>query len=309
LIVTIDELMQLDLDELSRLEPDQAWSLGSRVAAACLIEAAAPKAGNVHPNASYADMTYDDFRRSAEAIAHVFENSQSLSIGELILRSIQATRAVISVNTNLGIVLLLAPLSRAKPIDQTLAALDAEDAKNIYSAICLAGAGGLGDVSDMDVRRQAPPSILKAMHEAAERDDIAREYVNNFSGVFAMSRRLRELRKSYGGDWFQAVCRLQLERLAEFGDTLIARKNGSGIQEEVRRRAKDVLGLQLETNSQSQGCLPLPVLTGEGSGVRGYEIGSEAYLEFDRRLRSDGHRLNPGTTADLIAAAIFIEMS
>ena len=78
---------------------------------ACLLEATARKAGNVHPEASFEHLCYEDFVRSAEAVASVLAISRETGIGPAILNAVQATKAVCAHNSNLGIILLLAPLA------------------------------------------------------------------------------------------------------------------------------------------------------------------------------------------------------
>ncbi len=162
--------------------------------------------------------------------------------------------------------------------------LTSHDSRQIYRAIQLAKAGGLGQVEDMDIHSQPPENILDAMRIASAWDDIAAEYINGFCGVFAMAGRLKALRSEADGDWLTAICRLQVERLAEYGDSLIARKNDASIVEKVKQLAK--AAIRNSTNDSM----------------------TNAYAELDTFLRADGHRRNPGTTADLLAAATFIAM-
>lgn len=292
--MTLERLLALDLSELSRINPEPDWSLGTLVAAACLLEAAAPKAGNVHPGTSFADMSYEDFRKSACAIAPLFDDSSIRGVGDLILQAVEATRQVVSVNTNLGIILLTAPLAHCRrnyPQFRSFSSLpnltdflQPHDSFQIYRAIQSAKAGGLGKVDDMDVQATPPDNILDAMQVASAWDDIAFEYVHGFAGVFRMADRLDELRTEADGDWLEAVCRLQVERLADRGDTLIARKNGPSIVEEVKRLALAVLQTSTAVERTNR------------------------YAELDAFLRADGHRRNPGTTADLLAAATLIAL-
>src|ERR1700723_2922340 len=79
---------------------------------ACIFEATARKAGNVHRFRDFDDLGYVDFLTSAAAIGPVFDDIRG-SLGKTILQAVKATRAVVATNTNLGIVLLLAPLVHA----------------------------------------------------------------------------------------------------------------------------------------------------------------------------------------------------
>ena len=87
-------------------------TIGQLVEQACLLEARAPKPGNVHPGASFEDLTYEDFVASAAAIRPVFDLARASGIGATVLDAVAATRLRVKTNTNLGIILLLAPLAR-----------------------------------------------------------------------------------------------------------------------------------------------------------------------------------------------------
>jgi triphosphoribosyl-dephospho-CoA synthase len=302
-------LLERSLSELDCLRPESAWTLGTCTAAACLLEAAAPKAGNVYPGAAFHDMSYEDFRRSARIFGEAVDRHPQLPMGALVRVSIQDTRVEVEANTNLGIVLLLAPLivaARRRPwvlpslasveapsvLAQELHAelrvilrqLTAADAEQVYQAIRLSRAGGLGDSPAMDVRHPAPADLLDAMRLASHRDDIAKAYVEDYREIFEMATRLRQLYGAESCGWFTAIRRLQLERLASDGDSLIARKNTPREVAAAQRLARAVLGVPA---AEAQRWL-------------------DAWTELDSYLRGDGNRRNPGTTADMIAAAIWI---
>src|SRR5262245_51946807 len=124
---------------------------GNCAQVACIWEATARKAGNVHRYADFADLTYLDFVLSAVAIGPVIDQAPRRSIGETVLAAVQATKAMARTNTNLGIVLLLAPLAKAdlaswrESISAILQALTIADARRVYEAIRLARPGGLGN--------------------------------------------------------------------------------------------------------------------------------------------------------------------
>src|SRR5205085_12641217 len=131
--------------------------LVSRVCLAAIWEATARKAGNVHPSANFADVTYADFLFSAAAAAPEIGRAADRPLGDTVLAAVRATRAVVRTNTNLGIVLLLAPLAKvpagaelragvADVLNQTTVA----DAAAVFEAIRLAAPGGLGKAKDQD---------------------------------------------------------------------------------------------------------------------------------------------------------------
>jgi triphosphoribosyl-dephospho-CoA synthase len=255
---------------------------------ACLLEATARKPGNVHPDAEFDDLTYADFVRSAVAAAPAFENAAQRGVGATVLDAIQRTRSAVQRNTNLGIVLLLAPLACVPAaiileagIHDVLSKLGQRDTEQVYEAIRLADPGGLGRVEDQDVSTQPSVTLLEAMQLATDRDTIAAQYASDFSTVFAGARRLAQC-ESFADSWENAVIDLHLWLMAEFPDTLIARKCGADVARESARRASAVLEAGIDRTS-----------------------GGERLHELDLWLRADGHRRNPGTTADLVAGCLF----
>jgi len=267
-------------------------TLGGFAALACIWEATAPKPGNVYRNADFEDTSYIDFLTSAVAIAPVVDRIAELGVGGVVLAGIEATRGVIGPrNTNLGILLLVAPLA-AVPSDlplrdgvaKVLAALDADGCRDVYTAIRLTQPGGLGDASEADVNAEAPPtmSLVDAMRLAADRDLVARQYTNNFAETFAVADAIAMHAATRPlGD---AIVRAFIELLAGEPDSLIARKCGLEKAREVSDGAKSVLE-----------CL-----------ASGDDVYQAVLADFDFWLRSDGNRLNPGTSADIIAAALFV---
>ena len=276
-------------------------SVGQSAALACLIEASAPKAGNVHPTAAFSDMDFADFLVSSLSIAPVLDSSSQVGVGQTVLSAVRATQQQLNVNTNLGTLLLLVPLAHAlnlwhadhpaRPtaaelqacIATILARLDATDAVLVYEAIRAAKPGGLGQAREHDVHGSPPRDLLAAMRLAAEVDAVARQYINAFEDVCGWL--LSCLRQSLerNDSLLDGVCELQLRVLAKSGDGLIERKVGRAINLEVARLAK--VALQEWSELHARGA---------------------QWKALDDYLRADGHRRNPGTTADLIAAALFV---
>ncbi|MCA9231371.1 MAG: triphosphoribosyl-dephospho-CoA synthase [Planctomycetales bacterium] len=271
---------------------ERPLSAGVCATIACLWEATAPKPGNVYRGADFEDLTYADFLVSAAAIGPILDTAVSRGIGATVLQAVQATRRVVATNTNLGILLLLAPLatvpaeeSLAEGIAAVLAALSPEDTVQAYEAIRIAQPGGLGQVSTADVSSEAIPelSLQEAMRFAADRDLVARQYVSGFQQVF-FAAGLVESDLKAGASLCDAIVRAYLTLLSQLPDSLIARKCGLELAEEVSVRAAAALA----------------------SGPAGSCAFAGACQELDFWLRSDGHRRNPGTTADLIAAGLFV---
>ncbi len=261
---------------------------------ASLWEACAPKPGNVNRRFDFHDATLPDFLSSAVVTAESLRGTRRWSVGSLVHRAVRARVAVVGSNTNLGILLLLAPLAMAASSGprgtlrartaETLRSMDGEDARLVYEAIRLAAPGGLGRVDRDDVAEEAPPSLLDAMKEAALRDSVAREYGTDFALTFDLV--VPELHKGLeaGLGLADAVVRAYLVVLASVPDTLISRKEGIERARDVSRRAAELL----ETAS------------------KGLFIAPSGLERFDGELRAFGNRLNPGTTADLTTAGLFV---
>jgi triphosphoribosyl-dephospho-CoA synthase len=268
-------------------------SIGQCATLACLLEATAPKVGNVHRGADFENLTFTDFVVSAVAIGPAMEACsnplQRVSVGATILEAIRATRQLVGTNTNLGMVLLIAPLA-AVPRDEPLASgigkvlrgLTPEDSRLVYEAIRFAQPGGMGKVKEMDVAAEAPNDLLAAMAAAAEQDLVAQQYVTDFDLVLS---KIAPWLSEAASRWslMDAIIHTHLRLLSEYPDSLIARKCGLETALEVSNYAAAVLA----------------------AGSPGEDSYYEAAADLDFFLRSDGHRRNPGTTADLIAAGLF----
>src|SRR5262245_24792635 len=166
-----------------------AACIAAAFVAACRDELDAPKPGNVHVFADGHRMTAAEFVRSAEAAAGPLMSSGA-RVGARILGAVEATRAAVGTNTNLGIILLCAPLAAAAEQDPAdlrgalatiLADLDVADADLAFRAITLAAPGGLGRVEQHDVRARAAVTLAAAMAAAADRDRIARQFTTGFA--------------------------------------------------------------------------------------------------------------------------------
>ncbi|QDT55237.1 triphosphoribosyl-dephospho-CoA synthase [Caulifigura coniformis] len=257
---------------------------------ACQAEVLARKPGNVHPEASFNDLDADDFLRAADAVAPRLAEAAELGVGKAVYESVRATRQSVATNANLGICLLLAPCAAAvgqgdalRPaLARRLEALSVDDARWAYRAIRLAMPGGLGTAEQQDVSDEPTVTLLEAMRLAADRDDVARQFVTGFEDVFETG--LSALRDFRAAGIERAIIGAHLRLMAARPDTLILRKCGPGIATESAQRAAAVL----EAGWPDRGDADLAGL--------------------DHWLRADGHRRNPGTTADLIAATIFVAL-
>lgn len=271
-----------------------AEAIATAFIAACAAELQAPKPGNVHVFADGHGMTTADFIASAEAAAPFIAAAPS-SVGARIAGAVEATWARVGQNTNLGIILLCAPLAQAAATAQgadlrdetqhVLQALDIGDADAAFRAIALARPAGLGEAPQHDVRAPAETTLLKAMEAAADRDRIAWQYANDFNDIFNLGLKTLAEARAREPDPTLATLWVYAAFLAGFPDSHIARKHGPETAETVRAEAA-----RFEANLRN---------------AQGREAAFELALNFDRALKQRG--LNPGTSADLTVAVLFAD--
>lgn len=250
-------------------------------------EATAAKPGNVHRGADFDDMTYVDFLASAAVIGPVIDRCDQLGLGATVLAGIEATRRTVATNTNLGTLLLFAPLAMARgdaeKATQIVRGATHDDTRLIYQAIRTAMPGGLGKVDAGDVSGEPEHTLLEAMQLAADRDLVARQYTGGFAEVTDAVEHLTN-HLAYKIPLNDAIVLTQLLLLSRHGDSLIARKLGVATSQDIAQRAASVLAAYQQHRDDY----------------------FRAVADFDFWLRADGHRRNPGTTADLLAAALFV---
>lgn len=268
-------------------------ALAAAFESACLSELEAIKPGNVHIFADGHGMVVQDFVRSAAAASAVIAQPD-LTVGQRILSAVDATWGAVGCNTNLGIILLCAPLLHAvlhgsspslhARLRQTLQALTVADAELAYRAIVQASPAGLGESARHDVHAAPAVTLLEAMQEAQHRDRIAWQYAHDFADVFDFgARRYREtLLRWERPAW--ATTSVYLGFLARFPDTHIARKYGDEMARQLRETAEahDQALLALENPKHYQRTL----------------------LDFDADLKA--RSINPGTSADLTVASLLV---
>ena len=261
---------------------------------ACEQEVMAPKPGNVNCFSDGHNMAVQDFIRSARAIAPVMAQP-GLSVGQRILRAVEATREVVDCNTNLGIALLFAPLcsavERCERFDQlpyalsaVLAELTVDDARLCYQAIRLAEAGGLGSSTEQDINEEPSVTLLNAMELARDRDQIALQYVSNFNTLWqvGLPALTNSLNSGESVEWATAFAYLKL--LSDAPDSLICRKQNRETATAVTNKAKQLV-FQMNKNSK----------------LNTY---SAQLTAWDIELKQKS--INPGTTADLVAATLLL---
>ncbi|MBN2517812.1 MAG: triphosphoribosyl-dephospho-CoA synthase [Candidatus Altiarchaeota archaeon] len=277
-----------------------ASSIAKKAVLAAALEASTEKPGNVTPTKKFDDLSYNDFLEAAQSLekhvkkaARAGENvfSGEIAVGEAGIGKAIYDATQKGKNINFGIVLMFVPLATAAGYNGTclrddlryfLRNMTYKDTIWIYKAMRAARLGGMdtGVEKDLDVfsedsfkkierEKLSPVDVFK---KVAQYDTLAKEWVTDYSLSFRYSEKI--------GPSFPSIKRTYLEILAEHPDTLIARKCGLETAQEVSKRAKKVL----EDYSKSR------------------------MEEFDSYLRKDKNRLNPGTTADLVATALFIKL-
>jgi triphosphoribosyl-dephospho-CoA synthase len=271
-----------------------ADSVAGAAQLACVLEVSAEKPGNITPSHDFHDTSYEDMLRSAIAAGPELARAGERGVGETILEVMEASRRVAPANTNLGIALLIAPLAKAAldggplraRLGATLRALDLADARAAYAAIRLAGAGGLHERVEHDVRLEPTVGLREAMAGAAERDSVASEYVTDYALTFDTGIPALVAALDDGLAVRESIVELHLRLLEQAPDTLITRKRGPDAAARVSAGAREVLA---------------------AGGVR-TAVGRRALRSFDSSLRESGNALNPGTTADLVTATLFVAL-
>ncbi len=256
----------------------------------CVAEVCALKAGNVHPEAAFDDTIWLDFVVSSSVTRPILDEAAERGVGNTVLDAVKVTRDVVGTNTNLGLMLLLAPLCAAPAkaqisdgVQQVLATLTPQDANAVYEAIRLAHPGGLESVTQGDVFQGPVTDLLEAMELAADRDAVARQYTSGFNDVLCVLAPCLAGLYQQGAALDAAIVRTHLEQMAREPDSLIRRKCGDEEAKEAQNRAKTVLN----------------------AGWPDEEEGCRRFGELDTWLRARGNARNPGTSADLVAAGLF----
>jgi triphosphoribosyl-dephospho-CoA synthase len=270
--------------------------------AACQQELQALKPGNVHIFAGGHRMSPAQFLDSALASSFPLTDP-NLPIGRRILGAVHATRKAVGMNTNLGIILLSAPLACAaeqcgarsvdsmeghvalrRNLDTVLRSMTMDDAKAVFEAIVLASPGGLGTVEANDVRNAPVVPLLEAMRQASGHDMIARQYVTAFEDVFATGLAAHDQAFAGGEHGMWPAVFTYMAFLAAFPDSHVARKFGMGTATAVRQEALAVRS-------------SLEAISSEPARI-------ELLGEFDRHLKA--RDINPGTSADLTVACLLV---
>jgi triphosphoribosyl-dephospho-CoA synthase len=274
---------------LKQLTPEQLAAIYKN---SCMVELQALKPGNVHVFADGHGMTIQDFIKSADVSATVIAEPD-LTVGERIFRAIDATQQAVGMNTNLGLILLCAPLIHAalhrdvaqtfqQSLNNTLSHLTVDDARLAGQAIVLASPAGLDRVDKHDVHEKPGVTLLEMMHSAQDRDRIAWQYANDFSDIlgFGLTRYGEAMAKWQNQVW--ATAALYIGFMANQLDTHVVRKYGDALATSVMNEAQEVEASYWATDNP--------------------KLMQKKLLEWDTSLKM--RRINPGTSADLTVACL-----
>ena len=259
---------------------------------ACEVDVQAFKPGNVSIYSDGHDMTVDDFRISAKVSAKPLCNPD-YSLGEKIYYAVRATREAVSCNTNLGIILLCAPLVQAishshlgltlkQAVSKVIGEATIGDADWVFKAITLASPGGLGSSDEQDVNKKASVTLFEAMKIASKKDTIALQYLTGYKDIFNFSLLRYNAAFDRLGDRNWAAVMVYADMLSQFPDSHIERKYGSQYSEMV---ASKMAGLSRELERMDNPEQMKPLL-----------------FCLDKELKLYG--INPGTTADMVVATV-----
>ena len=262
---------------------------------ACKLDVFSGMPGNVfHGHPPYG-MTPKDILQSSMACSDVI-CEQNMDIGEKILECIKSSMDVVGCNTNLGIILLCVPIVEALYMDKdhkflqsnlekVINSINEKQTKNIYKAINLAKAGGMDLKDKFDLNNKSKDfTLLEAMNFASSYDYIAGEYSNNFDNIInTISVNWRKYFKLMGNGE-SATTATFLKLISSNPDSLIARKHGLDKAKEVSERFVTIADEYCASKNPNN-------------------LNNELLL-LDSELKIQG--LNPGTTADVVVASIFL---
>jgi triphosphoribosyl-dephospho-CoA synthase len=258
-------------------------------------EVEAFKPGNVSVYADGHDMTVRDFISSAKVSTPFLCQSQT-GLGQRVLNSVKATFEAVGCNTNLGMLLLFAPIAMAaeaefngvnglqKNLEMTLTSLTEDDVNQVYEAIRIANPGGLGKAESQDVNNAPQCSLIEAMRLASERDAVALQYTNNFKEIFEKGfSSIKCFDKSWNSvKWSTVSCYLMF--MSSITDSHIQRKYGTEVAERIRKKS-GAIAEKFHKASDPETEINL---------IKG----------FDEELKAEN--INPGTSADLTAASLLV---
>jgi triphosphoribosyl-dephospho-CoA synthase len=258
---------------------------------ACIEELQALKPGNVHIFADGHGMQVTDFIKSAEASAFHISKSD-VSVGERIANAVKATYAAVGMNTNLGIILLCAPLIHAakeacltqENLQHTLGQLTVQDAQLVAKAIVLANPAGLNSADAHDVRDTPQVTLLEMMRSAQDVDRVAWQYAHQFGDIFDSGLSYYQEAMGQWQNTMWAATWIYINFLCQHLDTHVTRKHGEALAHILQNEARDIKSQILSASHPKH-------------------IKKTLY-QWDASLKA--RKINPGTSADLTVATLLV---
>lgn len=262
---------------------------------ACMLDIRSLKPGNVNTNSPSKNLNYLDFLKSIEACSDIITQPNIL-LEDRIFESIKSTINIVGTNTNLGIILLCAPIIQAyysqgrtnisENIHKEIISLDHNSTKKIYEGINLSMAGNMGSVESFDLKGNDFQNFYIVMKYASSYDLIAWEYSNKFEIIFNdLTNKFSNFRNKYRS-YEDACSALYIYFLSKYPDTLISRKYGLDKAKDIQKIFYDLF-MEVESIQDM------------------YQI-KEKLIQTDKVLKNDD--INPGTAADFVVATVFSNM-
>jgi len=260
---------------------------------ACRKDIEIIKPGNVNIKSPHLDTKAEDYLESSLLSSkELFKTDYSL--GERILNSIKITRSKVKTNTNLGIILLCAPIIHAciyfnnltlrEGIKKTLSTSTVKDTQDLCMAINISAPGGLGTREIYDTASKPTVSILEIMNHSASYDRISYQYSHDYSDIFDfIIPRLVFLNKKHNSLDI-SLSLMFMEILAKIPDSHISRKFDDKIAKKTSNNASDLLKILDREYSPD------------------YLVDRLNNLDYEYKKKG----INPGTTADLLVASLMI---
>ncbi len=294
-----------------------ATTVGNCASLAALLEVSAyPKPGNIHRLNDFPETSYEHFLAGAVALGpvmgelalrgHTVQDYADVRLGQGIKDAVdEMLRWQKGGNIHLGVILLFAPLSAGAGAsgleieelrDYTRRIIDNGtqlDSIDIYSAIGRAmSSENLGSTDELDITdRDSSDRIkrenitpLEIFELCKDRDLICHEWVTGFKTVFETGYPYLEDRIMSGSRINDATVDTFIKLLSENPDSLITRKTGMESAKQVSEKAKQII---------------------EAGGAEN-EKGKTLLWSLNEELQKEEGRLNPGTTADLTAASLYV---
>lgn len=249
---------------------------------ALLLEAGTQKPGNVGPTRDFKDTTFHQFLVGGVGARRGFEAAaDGADVGEVFLRSVRGASAHEGGNTQFGAFLLLAPLvvaaARGEVENAAVVAEETtpEDAARFYEAfdyvdVHVGETDYEYDVRDPEARERVVEDGV-TLYEVMEASASRDGIADEWTSGFGRTFHAGSRLVGRPGGTREAVLAAYVDLLSEEPDTLVAERRGKEKAREVTRLARE---------------LPPD--------------------ELDERLANED--INPGTTADIVAGAVFVAL-